>query len=258
LEEIMAIDVQRCLTLSTLFACLFALIGTTHAAFDGTPGSKSALLNIEANAAAVTNASARSESSVESYRGHSTAEWTAYWWRWNTSIPLNVNPVIDSGLNCDINQDGAVWFLAGSAGGTGNFTRACTIAQGKAILAPVVAILNDYPCPDPSYQPAAGQTLEDFLTSGIGPLIDSFTLISATLDGKALKLHRVTSTVFGFTASADLKAMDPCLTGSPQLGVSDGYFVIIEPQSSGAHVLQISTSSSIFGATTGTFNLTIH
>ena len=48
------------------------------------------------------------------------------------------------------------------------------------------------------------------------------------------------------------------MTGSPQLGVSDGYFITIEPLSPGNHVLQINSVSPIMGTTNATFNLKIH
>jgi hypothetical protein len=49
----------------------------------------------------------------------------------------------------------------------GTNTLACTIPAGKVDPgASSLRLINDYPCPDPSFEPAAGQTLEDFLTQG--------------------------------------------------------------------------------------------
>jgi hypothetical protein len=50
--------------------------------------------------------------------GVSYTEWTARWWQWAFSIPVENNPVNDmTGANCAINQHGPVWFLAGTLGG---------------------------------------------------------------------------------------------------------------------------------------------
>ena len=60
-------------------------------------------------------------------------EWSAEWWIWALSIPEENNPITDqTGENCDINQQGPVWFLAGTLGGS--VTRECDIPPDKAIL----------------------------------------------------------------------------------------------------------------------------
>src|SRR4029078_3606185 len=42
-------------------------------------------------------------------------DWSAEWWRWLMSIPMEKNPANDTtGINCAENQSGPVWFLAGS------------------------------------------------------------------------------------------------------------------------------------------------
>jgi hypothetical protein len=163
------------------------------------------------------------------------------------------------GTQCGINQEGPVWFLAGPLGST--FERSCTIPAGKAILSPIVGFLNDYPCPDPAFQPASGQTLEDFLRTGVAGFIDAVTQAQADLDGVSLQVQRITAGLFAFTGAADLVALDTCITGSPQLGVSDGYFLFIQPLSPGAHTLSIHSTIAPSGSpptvTNATFHLTI-
>ena len=120
-------------------------------------------------------------------RGGSLAEWTQRFWNRFMSIPFNVSPATDkTGIHCGINQAGPVWFLGVPLGGTNTLN--CTIPAGKVILAPAATFINDYPCPDPSFEPAIGQTLEDFLTQGVTPIIDSFST-AVELDGKTLSLH---------------------------------------------------------------------
>jgi hypothetical protein len=150
-----------------------------------------------------------------------------------------------------------VWFIGGALGGT--FSYSCTIPKGKAILSPIVDFNNDYPCPYP-FEPAKGETLEDFLTTGVTPILDGVTVHTAELDGKPLKERRITSTLFSFIGAADLAApeTDPCVTGSPQVGVSDGYFLFIEPLSVGHHILHIHSEIPSWNLSNdGTYDLNI-
>jgi hypothetical protein len=247
------------LAISTALACLVALIGPAQAGTDGYPGPRSARAPGVAAQGTRPNDSARSESSLGHWQGRGVAEWTERLWHWMTSIPLNSNPVFDSsGVNCGLNQEGPVWFLAAPAVPT--FTRYCTIPYGKAILMPLAAYFDDYPCPPGAngpFEPAAGQSLEDFLTTDAAGYVDALTLTFASLDGKPLKPRRVTTKVFGFTAAKDLgTGFDACMTGSPQVAVSDGYWLTIDPLPRGDHVVQINVNGP-GGPAGGTFNLKV-
>ena len=119
--------------------------------------------------------------------GLSYAEWGARWWQWAYSFPADQFPPAQSGaVDCSLGQSGSVWFLAGAVGG-GPVTRSCTIPTGKALFFPIVNYLNDYPCPDPDFQPAPGQTLEDFLTEGAEAIIDDVTELQVVVDGQGLE-----------------------------------------------------------------------
>jgi len=89
--------------------------------------------------------------------GLSYGEWGAQWWRWAYSFPVDQFPPLQSGEgDCSLGQSGSVWFLAGTAG-QGPVTRSCTIPSGKALFFPIITYLNDYPCPDPNFQPPPGR-----------------------------------------------------------------------------------------------------
>jgi len=187
--------------------------------------------------------------------GVSLAEWTQRFWNRFMSIPFNVGSASDkTGIHCGINQSGPVWFLGAPLGGTN--TLSCTIPAGKTILAPAATFINDYPCPDPTFEPAAGQTLEDYLTRGVTPIIDSFS-VTVQLDGRPVKLRRITAGLQSFTGAKDISSIDGCITGSPQLGVADGQYAFIDPPSIGTHTLHIMINSPTFGASDNTFHLTI-
>lgn len=193
--------------------------------------------------------------------GKSYAEWTAEWWRWVAGIPCATNPINDpTGANGGINQSGPVYFLAGTGGGTA--TRNITIPHGKKILFPIINLLIDYPCPDPDYGPAPGQTVEEFLTQSASELMNLAGGLEVTLDGVALNNeadYRVPSGMFYFTGDPDLvNCFDPCITGEEQPGASDGYWMILKPLSKGQHTLNFKASVPAFGFSLDvTYNITI-
>ena len=132
--------------------------------------------------------------------------------------------------------------------------RATTVPRGKAIGLPLAFAYNDYPCPDPTFQPAPGQTLFDFLMSGITPAQDNVAELDATLDGEPLDdllSFRVASEdLMFFIGDTSLQVFDNCVTGAPQPGVVDAFFIVLKPLEPGAHVLETSTitkSGQVFG-----------
>ena len=253
------------LTSAVAAACILAASGSVNAATTGGVADDPTSTNLAstlrgASTSTVNQVNSISSESRSTWRGATRAEWTQRWWRWWMSIPLGVGPTNDTtGAQCGINQSGPVWFIGGPLGGP-PFNRSCTIPKGKAILSPIVDFINDYPCPAPPprspFEPAPGSSLEDFLITGVTPIIDGFTVHTAELDGRALRELRITTGLFSFTGAVDLVPLDPCVTGSPQVGVSDGYFIFINPPSVGEHILHIHSVSSA-GSNDGTYHLNI-
>ncbi len=196
--------------------------------------------------------------------GLSYAEWGAQWWRWAYSFPADQFPPLQSGeLDCGLGQSGSVWFLAGTVG-QGPVTRSCTIPTGKALFFPIITYLNDYPCPDPNFQPPPGETLEEFLTEGARAIIDLVTQLEVVVDGQHLNdlfSYRTTSRLFTFTADPSLVAFDPCVTGTEQYGVTDGYWILLRPLPPGQHTVFFRAVIDFGGGNTFevqvTYNLTI-
>jgi hypothetical protein len=92
--------------------------------------------------------------------GLSYQQWGAKWWQWVLSIPASINPILDTtGANCDVDQSGPVWFLAG---GPPIAERNCTIPAGKMIFFPIINLINDYPCLDLSPTPPARRRIPIF------------------------------------------------------------------------------------------------
>ena len=95
----------------------------------------------------------------------SITSWGELNWQWIYAQPLAHNPLLDAtGADCAVVQSGPVWQLAPiAAPRSGTITRACVIARGKAILLNVDSVSDEWPCPDASFGPRAGQSLYDFL-----------------------------------------------------------------------------------------------
>jgi hypothetical protein len=161
-----------------------------------------------------------------------------------------------------VNQSAPVFFLASSPRG---IVRSCSAPAGTALFFPMVNINNDDPCPDPSFQPAPGQSLEDFLTEGAQALIDLVTELEVVIDGVPVGRpfdYRATSGLFTFTGDVSLTPVfDACITGTPQSGVADGYWVMLAPLPRGAHTLAIRAAVDFGGGSTfeidTTYNLAI-
>jgi hypothetical protein len=192
-------------------------------------------------------------SSHERWQDRSVAELAKASFRWIISIPAAVSPFEDNeGVHCGINQEGRFWHLGAPLGAV----RTCVIPAGRPLVVPIFVVVNDYPCPDPNFAPAPGQSARDFLVGGIEPVIDSVSIAEATLDGRSMRVRRITTDVFSFTGAVSQNTFDPCITGSPQIALADGYWTLIEPLSPGDHILQLRTTSA-FGTLNGMFMLKV-
>jgi hypothetical protein len=61
--------------------------------------------------------------------------------------------------------------------------RAVPLVQRPAGTRHGHAFLNDYPCPDPAFHPAPGQSLYDFFLEGAAAFIDTVYFLEVTIDG---------------------------------------------------------------------------
>jgi hypothetical protein len=118
----------------------------------------------------------------------------------------------------------------------------------------VATAFNDYPCPDPTFQPAPGQSLFDFLMGFPRDAQDNIATIESSLDGQPLNdmlSYRVASDdVFTFTGHTSMQQFDNCITGSPQQGVMDSFFIVLKPLERGTHVFTTRTiikTGQVFG-----------
>jgi hypothetical protein len=167
-------------------------------------------------------------------------DWSAEWWIWALSIPEENNPVTDpTGEKCAINQQGPVWFLAGTTGGAVN--RECDIPAGKAILFSPLNIecsFAEFPAMKTE------QELRDCAQwHGAS--------VKASIDGKnieGIEQFEVQSPLF------DVILPEGNIFGAPAgptKAVSGGWWVLIKPLSAGNHQLSFG-GSVVDNPTTGT------
>ncbi len=179
--------------------------------------------------------------------GRSIERWSELLWSYIYAQPFDDNPFLDTtGANCAVGQKGPVWFLPAVPGSTlgTDVTRSCTIPRERAVMLQLASALNDYPCPDPTFEPAPGQSLYDFLIAPIRPLFDGETGFTVTLDGVAvvdpLSYRYTSDDVFRFKADLSLQStFDSCVTGHMQQGVIDGFYLLFRPLSPGDHTIVV-------------------
>jgi hypothetical protein len=176
--------------------------------------------------------------------GADLATWADRESAWVYAQPLAHNPLLDqTGADCGVDQAGPVWFIPRIAGPrVFSGSRTCTIPAHKALFLEIGAYVNEYPCPDPSFHPAPGQSLYDFLLVDAKAFMDGVNRLEVSLDGQdfsdVLGYRFHSSDLFYLTGDPSLQAtFDPCITGSLQPAIVDGFFMMFKPLSPGAHTI---------------------
>ena len=194
---------------------------------------------------------------------------TADWWKWVIAIPPEINPLLDeTGENCDIDQRGYVWYLAGTTGNLSSVERECTIPEGKQILFPIIntfcseltdaeliSNLTGIPPPIPPAQ------IEEGLKTCTKAIIDQVDITEASIDGKDvmnLQNFRVQSPLFLITYPPNNVFQVTNDTGIPQKAIAEGYWVLLDGLKAGEHTIEFTGGASALNFTTHvTYYLTI-
>lgn len=159
----------------------------------------------------------------------SYSDWTAMWWQWAYSIPLDRNPSYDdTGKYCGENQVSPVWFLTQAY--EHPVTRKCDIPQGTALL---ITLLNS----ECSYAEFPFLKSEKELRDCAKAMQDIVIGTHATLDGNnipSLESYRVQSGLFNFTLPEN-NILN--LTSQTTQSVSDGNWLFLKPLPPGTHEL---------------------
>ena len=184
------------------------------------------------------------------------AQLTADWWKWIIAIPSEINPLLDdTGDNCDVNQQGPVWYLVGTPGDTtiGNLTtgdaeRDCVIPDGKKILFPII---NTF-CSELNDQ-ITGPQVEEGLRQCTEDIINQVDILEASIDGKSItnfEKFRVQSPVFTISIPEDNAFDITNFTNIPQKAISDGYWVEVKGLDPGEHTIEFTGGATAFSFTT--------
>lgn len=182
--------------------------------------------------------------------GRSITSWTKAWWKWTFAVPAARNPELVLDAPCGVGQDDDSVFFVPAYDGATSYFRSCRVPHASTlVLVPLWALINDYPCPDKSFHPAPGQSLEAFLTEGVVELNDTTQNLTVTVDDQPVDVatHRHTTQLFDFKADQSLVGVlpDACLQGTTQPGVSDGWWLMLS-LGAGTHLVHV-TAISPFG-----------
>jgi hypothetical protein len=193
---------------------------------------------------------------------------TAKWWEWVLAIPPEVNPLTDvDGGDCDIDQKGPVWYLAGTTGGSAD--RECTIPEGKDILFPIInvfcsEIVDEDTIKDllniPPEEDIPPSQLKRGLIACAEFFMDQVDILEVTIDGEeisGLEDFRVQSPLFKIVYPED-NVFGVETTTEPQKSISDGFWILLRGLEPGEHTIEFTGGISTFPFETSvTYHLTI-
>lgn len=195
--------------------------------------------------------------------GASMATWGQRTAQWYYGQPAATNPFLDeTGARCGNGQRGRVWFLPPIPGPSVEHGEwVCKIPRGRAILLDIGMDVMDYPCPDPAFRPAPGQSLYDFLIEQDKPIMDSVDKLDVTIDGRAMRdvlgYRYISPRLFAVKGDLSMRAVDPCVTGRPQPAVIDGFLMMVKPPRPGHHVIVVHGTNTFGDDKTYVYRLTV-
>ena len=180
--------------------------------------------------------------------GHLYGDLAADWFQWALSFRKAEVPFFNPGGPVDASrgQQGHVWFLAGS--NVGPTRRSAEVPTGVALFFPLANLNNEYPCPDPSFRPDTGESMEHFLVRTAQPYLQYMTGLFAEIDGVPVRnpeFYLATSPLFTIDADPALAqdpVWDPCITGTPQPAIAMGYWLLLPPFPPGRHTLHFGST----------------
>jgi hypothetical protein len=162
--------------------------------------------------------------------GKSQAELSLLWWRWAASFEYGESPVADrTGANCQLKQNGSVWFLAGTYGSQ-RTVRKCAVPRGRFLFFPLINYVV-IPCGGESGCSAAITCQEVKETAR--SITDNPSILVLEVDGERLtgleRQRQASPECFDMaTASTDSKIFP---------SAANGYYVMLAPLKPGTHTI---------------------
>jgi hypothetical protein len=186
--------------------------------------------------------------------GRPIADWTAAWWTWALQAPAAQNPLTDpTGAFANVNNNGPVFFVAGTTGLSGPVTRSFGAPAGKPLLVPMINFSDTEPAEidPPTATLADRENAANVVVDGWLNAVDPDSLF-ASIDGNPVANPAQYLQVTG------LFSMGPTQAGSliASLGVpvgaelnptkAAGYWLMIDGLAPGPHALHFGGSSDAF------------
>jgi hypothetical protein len=176
--------------------------------------------------------------------GHSYGEWSALWWQWAYSMPVQQHPLFDN-ADCSKGQTGRVWFLGGAfqfdeapnGDVVADRERQCTVPKGTFLFIPIInaeaATLE------------GNGTTEEALRSAAASLQDAAQNMTMSIDGAPVANiddYRVQSPLFTYGPLPDDNVLQffglDAPAGATSLAVGDGVYVMVRPLRPGTHTIE--------------------
>jgi hypothetical protein len=187
--------------------------------------------------------------------GKTYGEWAGAWWTWFYTMPADggkcPSPIADtSGELCGLNQNGDVFFFAGTTAGNAARTK-CVVPRGKAILVPLIVYAADNAGVPPSDVKTEAQ-----LKDSVEAAVSTFTDVRLKMDGEVVDTSRlrVETTKYSYTLAPEPNAYtclgQPGVNGVVDPAFAGGYYALLRPPPPGAHEVE-------FGGTAGTVSINV-
>jgi hypothetical protein len=166
--------------------------------------------------------------------GRGLVTWTIKWWEWALSLPIPSNPVLDcTGKHAHRNQNGPVWFLAGTIGDENKVAkRTCVMPSGKAIFFPVINYIRTYDLNLNSDSQLLNHVTKD---------IDDIVVRESLLDNYPVPIYRINSGLFYLRVKEQNRLDIPV---GINRAACDGYWVFLRPLAKGPHEIYFHGSCS--------------
>jgi hypothetical protein len=162
--------------------------------------------------------------------GYTYGNWTVRWWNWAYSAPKEINPVLDeTGEYACINQEGPVWFLAGTFGEMKYPSRRCTVPVGKSVLFPVINYETN------GFEQPEVQMVSEFIEHARKDM-DDIVMKEVIIDGENIPTFRISSDPPLFSIHIN-KNLGSDIKGGHTLASADGFWVFLKQLSVGPHTI---------------------
>ncbi|HET9232721.1 MAG TPA: hypothetical protein VFP10_01115 [Candidatus Eisenbacteria bacterium] len=175
--------------------------------------------------------------------GLSYADWSARFWQWAFSMPVDHHPLYDT-ADCSEGQSGRVWFLgatfAPTVGGGGEILayaeRECNVPAGVALFIPIInaeaSTLEGNGTTEAELR-AAAQSFQD-LAQNLWCEVDGYVI-------RDLDAYRVQSPLYTFGPLPDNNLFQSigidAPAGTMSQSVADGVHIILAPLPAGSHTI---------------------